>query len=238
LEFQNAGIQLSAFLWKSDNQPYQLPVTITPPNNWDSEQFISKYNLILNDLLTTAGENHPNLTLYNYKLGILEIEKKLKFQDVLPKVDFRYNFLAKGFEMQNTIGANSVFQNNYQYGIKLEVPLFLSQGRANYKTAKLKLADTRLDQIQKQLQVQLKIKSYFNTYLTYKNQVALQRKNYENYQKLVKAEEVKFFNGESSLFLINSRENKALEGLEKLIETKANYLKSVYAIQWSAGLLK
>ena len=37
----------------------------------------------------------------------------------------------------------------------------------------------------------------------------------ENYKRLLKAEEIKFSNGESSLFLINSRENKLLETQEK-----------------------
>ena len=45
-------------------------------------------------------------------------------------------------------------------------------------------------------------------------------------------------NGESSLFLVNSRENKSLEALEKLIDLKTKYFKTIYAIKWSAGELK
>lgn len=51
----------------------------------------------------------------------------------------------------------------------------------------------------------------------------------------MKAEEVKLQNGESSLFLINSRENKALEAFEKLIELKTKFLKTKFALHWSAG---
>ncbi|WP_221393492.1 hypothetical protein [Dyadobacter sp. NIV53] len=61
--------------------------------------------------------------------------------------------------------------------------------------------------------------------------------NYDNYQKLVQAEQIRFANGESSLFLINSRENKALEAREKLIELKTKYFQTAYSLQWSAGLL-
>ena len=61
---------------------------------------------------------------------------------------------------------------------------------------------------------------------------------YENYQLLVKSEETRLLNGESSLFLVNSRENKALEALEKLIDLKTKYFKTIYAIKWSAGELK
>jgi outer membrane protein TolC len=54
---------------------------------------------------------------------------------------------------------------------------------------------------------------------------------------MLKAEESRFNNGESSMFLINSRETKALEALEKLIDLKTKYFKTIYALQWSAGLL-
>jgi hypothetical protein len=37
--------------------------------------------------------------------------------------------------------------------------------------------------------------------------------------------------------MINSRENKALEAYEKLIELKTKYFKTIYSLQWSAGLL-
>jgi outer membrane protein TolC len=238
LEFQNAGLQLSAFLWTENNQPFELPESVIPQNIWDNDSTYENFNFSLLELLNDAEENHPYLKIYNYKLNILEIDKKLKFQDLLPKIDFSYNFLAKEYKLQNTLLEASPFQNNYQFGIKAEVPLLLSQGRANYKIAKLKIEETILDQNQKKLAVQLKIKSYYNEFITLKNQVAVQLKYLQNYKKLVKAEEIRFENGESSLFFINSRENGALEAEKKLIELKAKYFKSIYAVQWSAGLLK
>ena len=45
-------------------------------------------------------------------------------------------------------------------------------------------------------------------------------------------------NGESSLFIVNSRQMKALDALEKLINIQAKYFKTIYAIQWSVGSLK
>jgi hypothetical protein len=70
-----------------------------------------------------------------------------------------------------------------------------------------------------------------------RKQILTQEATNKNLIALVKAEESRFNNGESYLFLINSRENKALEALEKLIELKTKYAKTVYALQGSAGLL-
>lgn len=238
LHFQNAGLMLSAFFWTSNDIPYQLPETVVPDSNWENEAIPADFNLSLPDLQATAGQNHPYLKIYNYKSDVLLIDKKLKFQDLLPKVDFRYNFLSKEYDIQKTIVDATPFRNNYQFGIKLETALLFRQGRANYKLAKLKVEENAIAINQQRRSIEIKIASYYNEYVTLKNQVEIQSNNYLNYQKLVKAEETKYSNGESSLFLINSRVNKALEVQEKLIDLKTRYFKSFYALQWSAGLLK
>ena len=238
VEFQNAGLQLSAYLWKSNNEPYLLPESVIPQDGWENEINILNFNLVLPDLLVLAENNHPDLRLYDFKLDVLGIDKKLKFQELLPKIDFRYNQLSKGYNLLETASAGPLFQDNFQYGLKMEVPLRLSQGRGEYKKAKLKIEETTLDQNQKKLQIVLKVKTYYNEFLNLKNQIALQSNNYNNYLTLVRAEETKLLNGESSLFLINSRENKALDALEKLVELKTKYYKTIYSLQWSAGLLQ
>jgi len=237
LEFKNAGLELSAYLWKSNNEPYWLPESVIPQGNWENEAIITSFNLSLPNLLVTANENHPELKAYSIKFEILYVNKKAKFQELLPRLDFRYNQLGKGYNILETATTTPLFENNYQYGLKFEMPLRLSQGRGEYKKAKLKIEDNTLQQNQKSYQIQLKISSYFNEYLNLKSQVALQSSNYQNNQQLVRAEETRFFNGESSVFLINSRENKALESLEKLIDLKTKYYKTLYALQWSAGIL-
>jgi outer membrane protein TolC len=54
---------------------------------------------------------------------------------------------------------------------------------------------------------------------------------------LQRGEETRFQAGESSLFLINARENKTLEALQKLQELKSKYYQTENALQWAAGIL-
>jgi len=238
LAFQNAGLNLSAFLWKSNNEPYELPTAIQPEKGWENEVKIKQFNLELNSLLEIALTTHPHLEMYDFKIDLLDIDKQLKFQDLLPKIDFKYNQLGKGYNMSQTVANGPLFENNYQYGIKMEIPLRLSQGRGDYKKAKLKIEETELDLNQKRWMINLKVKTYHNELVNLRNQIELQSNNYNNCLALVKAEEKRFENGESSLFVINTRENKALEVLEKLIDLKTKYYKTIYALQWSAGLLQ
>ncbi len=237
LAFQNAGLDLAVHLWTREGEPALIPTDVFPS---DIPLLLSaaKEGLpVLAELLETARRNHPELLLYNYKLDALAIEKKLKFQQLLPTVNFRYNQLGKGYDIIKTASAGPLFENNFQYGLTLGIPLRLSEGRGEYKKAKLKITETKLDQDLKLLQVENKVRSYFNELTNLKSQISTQEQAWRNFVALQRGEETRFQAGESSLFLVNARENKALEALQKLQELRAKYLMAANSLQWAAGNL-
>ncbi|MBC7743517.1 MAG: TolC family protein [Flavobacterium sp.] len=236
LDFQNAGLDLSVFLWTAATQPYILSARVVPEDDLPFLNIASGIVPELSSLLESARRNHPELLFYTYKLDALNIDKRLKFQELLPKLNFRYNQLSKGYNIWEN-SPEPFFENNFQYGLSMGIPLRLSEGRGEYKKSKLKIIETQLQLTQKQLAVETKIKNYFNQLLTLKNQVVLQEKAYKNYASLLRGEEIRFMAGESSLFFINARENKALEALQKLQELKTKYFKTETFLQWAAGLL-
>ena len=235
LLWQNAGVELSGFLWQKNTLPYNLSAQIIP-----QEKTEDLYDAVifpeLNQLLSVAGTTHPELTMYKFKTDALTVERKLKFQELLPKLDLKYNQLGKGYNVAGT-ATKTLFDNNYRYGINFSMPLRLSTGRGEYKLAKLKITETQLQQKQKQLDIDNKVKNYYNQLVNYKTQVVLLKKSYTNFLQLQKGEEIKFFNGESSLFLVNSRENKTQEILLKLIETAVKLNQTSLGLQWAAGQL-
>ena len=238
VNFMNEGLMLSSYLWNNDARPYNLPSNVIPQEGWENETNINNFNLNLESLIEIALREHPEIRYYDFKLNVLTLEKRLKFQELLPKVDFRYNQLGKNYDLATTASQGPLFENNYLYGLKVEIPLRFSLGRGEYQKAKLKIESNSYDKSEKILAIEIKVKYYFNEFDILKKQIELQSDNYNNYIKLVKAEESRLNNGESSIFLINARENKALEALEKLIEFKTKYFKSIYALQWSAGLFQ
>jgi outer membrane protein TolC len=233
VEFTNARLGLSAFLWNADNSPVDLSDDVIPAAN-EEIRLLANADLDLTSLLTKAVQNHPEINNYRNKLDVLGIEKRLKFQSLLPKLDVSYNHLSKGGP---SLYSATFLENNYKYGIKFELPLRLSEGRGAYQAAKLKLETEQLNLNQKQLQVEIKIRNYFNQFEALQKQIRTQESAFTNYQSLVKAEEMRFENGESSLFLINSREMKSLEAAEKLADLKAYLQKTTFALQASAGIL-
>jgi outer membrane protein TolC len=236
LNFQQAGLDLSVYLWTNTVQPFELPVDIIPADKLNMDAITSAPMPDLIALIDIAVKNHPELLLYNYKQSVLQVEKKLKAQELLPQINLRYNQLGSGYNIVKT-ATSPVFEYNYQYGIFFSVPLRLSQGRGEYRKTKFKITEIQLQQDQKKLQVVNKVKSYFNELMAIQNQVALQNKAYINYLALQRGEETRYLAGESSLFFINARENKALEARQKLEELKAKYYKTEAALQWAAGLL-
>ncbi len=235
LEWQNTTVLLNTFLWSQNNEAYELPANVLPV-----EKARQLYDAVvfpeLEKTIADAKTSHPELNIYGYKLNALTIERKLKFQELLPKADLKYNQLGKGYNIAST-ATKTLFDNNYRFGINFSVPLRLSQGRGEYKLAKLKITEIKLQQGQKEITIVNKIKYYYNQLVNYKTQVNLLQKTYNNYLQLQRGEEARFFNGESSLFLVNTRENKTLETLLKLTETTIGYNKVNYSLQWAAGKL-
>ena len=141
LRWTNTGLELSNFLWLDDAQPYNLPPTVVPDTTW-RQQPIATYPVpMLEDALQTAMQQHPKLQSLDFKADMLVVDRRLKAQNLLPKLNMNYNFLQKGYEPWKGVG-NNFFENNYKYGFEFGVPLLLREGRGELKMAKIKLTKT------------------------------------------------------------------------------------------------
>ncbi len=236
LELRNNQLDLSVFLWTSEGNPYLLPDEVSPLIPGGEQIFETQPVPVLDSLLDIARKNHPELLLYNFKLQSLSIEKQYRFQQLLPQADLQYNFLQEGNRFSNTLKA-PLFDNNFQYGLKMSIPIRLSAERGNYRNTKLAINSVRLEQDLKTTQIENKVKACFNELINLRAQVALQTKAYSNYSLLQRGEEVRFSIGESSLFLVNARENKRLEELQKLQLLKAKLALAGYQLNWAIGRL-
>jgi outer membrane protein TolC len=237
LDFQNSGNELSNFLWTENNQPYQLPADVLPSVVLDSANPYKAIFQPLDDMLNLARNEHPKLRSLQFKVDVLDVERRLKFQSLLPTVNLKYNALSEGYEFFKGMDAWS-FENNYKFGVDVGLPLFLRQGRGDYQSAKLKLQSTQIDQDATMLAIENKVRAYYNNQVTLLQQIKTYEEALAAYQRVYDVELMRFEIGESTLFLINSRENKLLETRQKLAELKAKFFKSLYGVQWSAGTLR
>jgi outer membrane protein TolC len=234
VKWKNSAIELSNYLWTDNDSSYVLAETTTPEYFTPLNDLVEK-NVI--DLINQSTLQNPVLKMYDYKLNILEVERKLKWQNMLPYFSVKANLLNKNYNVFK--GVNSAFlENNYKWGIDFKIPLFLREARGDYKKTQLKIKETTIEFQYKLKLTDSKIRTYLNDYTALKQQLQTLQNMYSNYQQLLKSEEIKFEQGESSLFLINSREIKLIETLQKQIEVTNKFYKAKYAVEWAAGLLK
>lgn len=237
LKFRKSTLELSTFLWMEDDKPVYLNEMVIPDTLW-SKQPISKYEVDqLNNWITEALTEHPKLQEINFKLQSLEVERRLKFQSLLPKVDLKYNFLQKGYNVTNSFKAN-LFENNYKFGINAIIPIPNRSGIGNYRAAKIKIKSTELDHSFTELNLENKIRFHYSEVLNLQKQIAIYEDAYRNYLRLFEAEQLKFSFGETTLFLLNSRETKVLEAKQKLLELKVKFYQAFAALNWAAGGLQ
>jgi outer membrane protein TolC len=236
LQFNNAGIELSAFLWKENNQPYQLPESAMPklePESLSNRPFLPVP--VLDEMLTLAAQSHPKLQYYKFKGNALEVDRLLKKQELLPKLNIKTQLLQKGNPALAPVFEWPAWQNNHKFGVELILPLRLSAARGAYRQSLVKISDNNLEIAQQQRAIENKVKSCFNEYVSYKSQLGIYEKSVIAYEQLYKGEWTRFQSGESSLFLLNSREMKWMESRQKLVDLQFKCNKSLVASWWASG---
>ena len=228
------ALELSNFLWQANDSVWDLPYHFRPDTV--SDQLAG--SLVLPDeLITISDAGNPQLKAYQFKIKGLEVDQKLKAQELLPYFSVKANILYKDYSALKSIDP-SYIQNNYKWGISFNMPLFLRKERANYQQAKLKLKDAGYTLLLKKQQINSKIRSYALEANSFIGQIQTVTKLEKQYRYLLQNELLRFAQGESSLFMVNSREAKLLDLLQKKTELTVKLLKASYTADWAAGNLK
>lgn len=237
LKFRKSSLELSNFLWLEDETPAYISENIVPDTAWAMLKFQSLTLNSLDEWLRNTLANHPKLQIFDYKLQALEWERRLKLQNLLPKADLKYNFLQKGYEPWK--GVNWAFmENNFKFGISMQVPLPNRKGIGEFRAARIKLRSTDLERDLTRLGIENKIRYHYQEVLNLQQQIRIYEDAYQNYLKLLEAEQLRFGLGETTLFILNARENKALETLQKLLELKAKFYQAFASLNWAGGQLR
>ncbi|XVJ64906.1 MAG: TolC family protein [Lacibacter sp.] len=237
LKFRKSSLELSTYLWLPNNQPVYITDRVIPDTLWVQQNFGTKSIDNLSEWLTQTTANHPKLQMIDYKIQSLEVERRLKFQNLLPKADMKYNFLQRGYNLFNNAQLN-FFENNFKFGFNVAIPIPNRSGFGQYRAAKIKLLTMDFERNFTQLNLENKVRFHYNEVLNLQKQIRIYEDAYRNYVRLFDAEQLKFSLGETTLFLLNTRENKALESYQKLLELKAKFYQAFASLNWASGQLQ
>lgn len=232
LEFENQSEHLSVFLWDTGTIPLEVSEDMKP----EERRILSEYirDLTVKRQLDSLIINHPVIKQKELKIDQLNINRRLKLEQLKPVINLKYNAINE------PIGGNLISgytMNNYNWGLEFYMPLLLRKGRGEVKLAKLKMQDAQMDLVNVTSIIRRNVNQSINTWRISTTQVDLSEKQVQSLIQLLEGERIKFNAGESSLFLVNAREMGYISGQINLIDEIAKNQTSLIEISYQLGVL-
>jgi outer membrane protein TolC len=204
---------LSSFVWKNDNAE---EASILSENNTPSQpmrmlgvQFLQSDSLQL---------SNPALRQYQFKLAALSVEEKWKREKLKPKFNLNYNLLSQSTQGKGGEDQSMFSTNNYKWGMDFSFPILIRESRGDLALQRIKIQETQLEFIQKAQDTYNKASAANTNLQLMRQQLILANQNVSNLDRLLNAEKQRFFEGESSLFLVNQRELQYIDGRNKVVD--------------------
>jgi outer membrane protein TolC len=218
LKLNKSRLDLANYLWINE-VPIEPAENLTPEINLslNIEEILSTGDLFdTQDIIAS----HPKLRIMETKIGMLDIERKLKANYLLPKIDLGYYYLSEPLLI------NSFRNDDYKVGVNFAFPIFLRGERGALNMTKLKLRETKFELQQERLEIQNKINAQQVEKSSFRKQSGQISNLVDDYQKMLQAEERLFSFGESSIFILNMRENNLILAKIQQIDLENSFLVS------------
>jgi outer membrane protein TolC len=226
LDLANTEAGLNAFLWLDGVVPVELTEDTRPP-------FIDRI-LVLPLPGSPLAITNPELLRTQLKIDNLEVDERLQQEFLKPQVDVKYNALLSG---GTTAPLEDYSTNNYKWGVTVSQPLLLRKERGKLQMTRIKLSETQLELSDKRAALRVKIQRAENETNVTVSQYDLARQITSDYLQLLEGERTLFRAGESSLFLVNTREQKYIEARIKQVEILIKHRKARLAYDYALGRL-
>lgn len=225
IEVIKTRLQLSNFLWDNNLNPLEVQENAKPEalaiNNLE-ELFLER---------DWSLEQHPKVRILQQKRQIQSIEVRLKRNQLLPTLDLKYNLVRERTDFPN------LATKDFTIGAGFSMPLFLRKERGDLKAANLKLQEIDYSAQAINLEISNQIIAQRNLIDNLKAQRNDFEKLVEKTKLMLVAEEELFEIGESSIFMINQRENNLIDRSQKALELEFKFLKSYFELGKISGFL-
>lgn len=234
VKYRNQILKLSNYLWFENNTPLVLTDSAEAPS-MSSVVIGDKFtNDTLQHIVSSLTSSHPELVGMDFKIASLKVERRLKVENLKPRLNLNYNLLNEPIGNDVVAGLTP---NNYKWGIDFGIPIFLRKQRGELQQTAVKIQENELGRRQKSRELSNKLTAYYNEHVNLVDQVGLYSQAVTNYENLLLGEKRKFQAGESSLFLVNSRETGFIQAQLKLMEltSQANIARA--GVLWASGQL-
>lgn len=234
IELRNSRLMLSNHLWNEQQQPLELPDNAIP-SAVDTTQ-LNPESTNLSELLTFAQEQHPEILMLESRNQQLSIEERYRRELLKPKLNLSGTLISNRRNFNEFIPPHYDFNwSNYKFGLDFSFPLFLRTERGRLKEVRLEQEQLQYSQLLTGRNISNDITTRYNDLTAYSNQLEIQVLSINNQQLLLTGELQKFDLGESTLFLINTRESKLIDMKMRREDLIASFNKTLAELYYKAG---
>ena len=205
--------KINLLLWGASNEPIQLLESVVP-QNISTVMELLQYETIA---ISQNWNNDPTIRKKQISIDQINLNNRLEREQLKPQLDLKLNTIHS---LGDADLAYSYNVNDYKLGASLLIPLRNRKTKGQIRLNEALITQNRLDQ-------NYYINELGNRYEMLTNAIALRQQSLDislekldNSNLLYTAEQLKFELGESSVFLLNSRERK-------LLEAETEYIKSL-----------
>ncbi len=234
VELKNTRLLLSNHLWGDNQQPLELPdfAVPTPADSTDTHPD----PVLLSQLLALAEDEHPELLKLESKNMQLDVEERYRREMLRPKLNVSGLLISSRRRFGEDIPPQYDFRwENHRLGMQFAFPLFLRAERGRLREVRLEREQLFYDQIRIGRNISNAVTTSYNDLEAYSQQLDIQVVNINNQEVLLNGELQKFDLGESTLFLINSREAKLIDMRMKREDLISSYNKTLAELYYQAG---
>lgn len=227
MEWLKQSFYITSFLWLNDTSGVPLDTSRVP------DESIYQFNITGNpdSSYQFTMRNQPELLKTQGKIQWLQTDLRFRKEMLKPRLDVQY---APLFSAKYPLGFQS-FSNSYKWGAGFSFPLYLRKERGKLQLTQQKIATEQYQYSWLKRDFQRQIYSAYNEMNMLKTLNTLQEGAVYNFAKLREGESERYINGESNLFLVNTRERQYIEALIKWYEYKSKLGKAWGQLAWVTG---
>jgi outer membrane protein TolC len=217
-------IALATFLWTEDGAPasfrYAPPSPQMPPSVDTSRPSAA---------VETALSRRPKLRLMDVKQRQTQIERRLARARLRP--DLKLEAQAVSYT-ESPLNVTDV-----KVGVKIDQPLFFRAKRSGAQKAQIKLQNLNLKRDVAERKVRADVESALVALSQARRRTRSARRNRRLARRLRQAEQRRFDEGESTLFVLNKREQSLAKARKQLVSAETSALKAYATYQWATGTI-
>lgn len=217
LDWKNKTQKLEIYLWQDGIIPLELDTNMIPASF--DQIAVSTFPASIQLRVDSVMTSHPKLQLAQYKIDFMRVENRLNRDALKPVVALKYNALSAFTEPDF---ADNYSVNNYNWGAKIAYPIFTRKERGMIRLSNLKIQSLEADFSMETQKLRNNIQMALNLNETTSNQVEVLKRNVDAARALFEAEQKRYLIGESSLFMVNTRELSFISAQQKMIEMLTN----------------